>query len=240
MCICLNVDHITKQYGGRNVLNQVSFQVKKGEIFGLLGHNGAGKSTLLDCILGLTITDEGSSTIFDLQVKENRSMLFERIGVQFQHSNYQKQIRVFEVCKEMAALYKQPIDINILLRQFHLEPFKKQYVSLLSGGEKQKLSLLVAMIHNPEIVFLDELTTGLDVGARRVIWKLIQELKKQGKTIFLTTHMMEEAAYLCDHILLLKQGTLVAEGSVTDLIQRSPYETLEEAYLWYMDEEELV
>lgn len=240
MCICINVDKVSKQYGGRNVLNNVSFQVKKGEIFGLLGPNGAGKSTLLDCILGLTKTDGGTSTIFDVTMCGHQCTLFERIGVQFQLTNYQKQIRVIEVCKEMAALYKQPCDIELLLRQFHLEPFQKQFVSSLSGGEKQKLSLLVAMIHNPELVFLDELTTGLDVGARRNIWKMIKQLKEEGKTIFLTTHMMEEAAYLCDHILLLNEGRVVREGTLAEWINDSPYDTLEEAYLWYMHEEELV
>ena len=140
--------------------------------------------------------------------------------------------------EEIAALYQNPADYHQLLHQFQLDTFKNQYVDQLSGGEKQKLSLVIALIPQPEIIFLDELTTGLDVVARREVWNILKNLKEKGMTIVLTTHYMEEAQYLCDRILLLKQGKKVIEGTVNDIMQSGPYQNLEEAYLTLMEEKQ--
>ena len=234
---CISVKHATKSYGGRKVVDDLSLEVKKGEVFGLLGHNGAGKSTTIEMILGLKKPDAGELTIFGLDAAKHRKEVFEKVGVQFQTSAYQEAIRVDEVCEEYASLYQAPADYNMLLEQFGLKELTKSPVMKLSGGERQRLSVVLALIGDPEIIFLDELTTGLDVAARREVWKTLKNLKEQGMTIFLTTHYMEEAENLCDRVCLIRSGKKVTEGSVEDVIGSSPYESLEEAYLWYMGEE---
>lgn len=237
---CIEANKLTKVYHGRTVVDALSFSVKRGEVFGLLGHNGAGKSTTIEMVLGLKHPDDGEARIFGKDARKHRKEIFEKIGVQLQASNYQSQIRVNEICTEMSALYREPADYHELLSRFHLEQFEKSKVSQLSGGERQKLSVVLALIPNPEIVFLDELTTGLDVAARRGVWNILKTLKAAGTTIVLTTHYMEEAESLCDRILLLKEGEKVAEGTVEEVVDGSPYDNLEEAYLWYMDEEEVL
>lgn len=237
MNACIEVKDLTKSFNGRVVVDGITFHVEKGEVFGLLGHNGAGKSTTIDLLLGLKKPDRGTGTIFGLDPRTNRKAVFERVGVQLQSSNYQNNIRVDELCKEMSALYEKPEDYHRLLQFFSLEKFEKSQVNKLSGGERQRLSVALALINKPEIVFLDELTTGLDTAARREVWRHLKELKKQGTTIFLTTHYMEEAESLCDRIFLIKDGRKVTEGTVKNVIESSPYENLEEAYLWYMGEE---
>ena len=218
-------------------MDDLSFEVKKGEVFGLLGHNGAGKSTTIEMILGLRKPDAGELTIFGMEAAKHRKEVFEKIGVQFQTSAYQEAIRVDEVCEEYASLHRAPADYKGLLEQFGLKELMKSPVMKLSGGERQRLSVVLSLIGNPEIIFLDELTTGLDVAARREVWKTLKKLKEQGMTIFLTTHYMEEAENLCDRVCLIRSGKKVTEGTVAEVIGSSPYESLEEAYLWYMGED---
>lgn len=237
MSTCITVDGLTKSYVGRTVVDQLSFTVQKGEVFGLLGHNGAGKSTTIELVLGLKKPEQGKATILGMEPEANRKKLFERVGVQFQSSNYQCNIRVDEACQERALLYAHPADYRELLRQFGIGHLEKSPVNKLSGGEKQKLSVVLALVGKPEIVFLDELTTGLDVAARHEVWRTLKGLKEKGLTIFLTTHYMEEAENLCDHLCLIKNGRKVAEGTVQEIVAKSPYDNLENAYLWYMDEE---
>ena len=237
MNTCIEVKDLTKSFDKRVVVDGISFCVEKGEVFGLLGHNGAGKSTTIDLLLGLKKPDYGTGTIFGLDPATNRKAVFERVGVQLQSANYQNNIRVDELCQEMSALYEQPENYHRLLQFFSLEKFEKSQVNKLSGGERQRLSVALALINKPEIVFLDELTTGLDTAARREVWRHLKELKKDGTTIFLTTHYMEEAESLCDRIFLIKDGKKVTEGTVKNVIESSPYENLEDAYLWYMGEE---
>ncbi len=231
------VNGLKKQYGNKVAVDGLSFQVKQGEVFGLLGHNGAGKSTTINCILGLKAFEEGSATVLGMKAAESRKELFERVGVQLQQACYQDRIKVEELCEETAALYKAPADYHELLEAFSLSEFKKQYVSTLSGGEKQKLSVLLALIPKPEVVFLDELTTGLDTAARREVWKKLRELKEKGVTILLTSHYMDEVEALCDRICIMQKGREIVSGTVKEVIEKSPYERLEEAYLWYMGEE---
>lgn len=228
------VSNVSKSFGGRKVVDNLSLSVASGEVFGLLGHNGAGKSTTIEMILGIKQPDEGSTHILGKEAAAHRKQIFEKVGVQLQSSAYQAAIKVGEVCEEFAALYRSPSDYRSLLDQFGLLSLIKSPVMKLSGGERQKLSVVLSLIGNPEIVFLDELTTGLDVAARREVWRTLKGLKAKGMTIFLTTHYMEEAENLCDRICLIKKGQKVTEGTVREVISASPYDNLEDAYLWYM------
>ena len=231
------VENLEKAFGKRKVVDNLSFKVRKGEVFGLLGHNGAGKSTTIDLILGLKKADEGRSVILGMDAAVNRKAVFERVGVQLQQTKYQSSITVEEACIEYGSLYEKAADHEELLRQFGLTELQKSMVSKLSGGERQKLSIVLALIGNPEIVFLDELTTGLDVEARREVWRTLKQLKDKGLTIFLTTHYMEEAEALCDHVCIIKSGKKVVEGTVADIVNNSKQKNLEDAYLFYMEEE---
>lgn len=237
---CIEVHQLTKTYDGRKVVDNLTFEVEKGEVYGLLGHNGAGKSTTIECILGLNTPDSGSAKLLGKEAAKHRKTVFEKVGVQLQQSHYQNNIRVGEVCEERAAMYSHLADYHYLLKQFQLEQYIHQPVAQLSGGERQKLSVAIALIPRPEVIFLDELTTGLDVAARREVWQILKLLKKQGMTLLLTTHYMEEAENLCDRVLLIKEGQKIVEGTVDEIIKKSPYNNLEEAYLWYMGEEKLV
>ena len=231
---CIQVKNLTKSFSGRKVINDLSFEVNKGEVFALLGHNGAGKSTTIDLILGLKCPDEGNATILGMDAVKHRKKVFEKVGVQLQHTEYQN------LCMEYASLYEKPSDYKALLHSFGLSDLKKSYINKLSGGEKQKLSVVLALIGNPEIVFLDELTTGLDVAARREVWRTLKHLKEKGLTIFLTTHYMEEAQALCDRVCLIKSGEKVIEGTIAEIVKASGKTNLEEAYLYFMGEEELL
>lgn len=233
---CIKVENLTKKYKGRTVVDALNFTVEEGEVFGLLGHNGAGKTTTIETILGLKKVESGSVRIWEKNPRKHRKELFEKIGVQLQASNYQPLIRVDEICKEFSALYKNPRDYKELLREFGLDKFEKAQVVKLSGGEKQKLSIVLALISEPKLIFLDELTTGLDTVARRDVWNSLRGLKEKGTTIVLTTHYMEEAKNLCDRVMLIKDGKKVIEGTVEEVISNSPYNNMEEAYLWYMNE----
>lgn len=237
---CIQVKNLTKSFSGRKVINDLSFEVNRGEVFALLGHNGAGKSTTIDLILGLKCPDEGNATILGMDAAKHRKKVFEKVGVQLQHTEYQNMMTVEEACIEYASLYKKPSDYKELLHSFGLSDLKKSYINKLSGGEKQKLSVVLALIGNPEIVFLDELTTGLDVAARREVWRTLKHLKEKGLTIFLTTHYMEEAQALCDHVCIIKSGEKVIEGTIAEIVNASGKTDLEEAYLYFMGEEELL
>ena len=236
----IRVRNLTKSFGSRRVVDGLSFDVEKGQVFALLGHNGAGKSTTIDLILGLKTPESGTAKILGMDAARNRKQVFERVGVQLQHTQYQSAITVEEACIEYASLYAAPANYHQLLESFGLNELRKSFVSKLSGGERQKLSVVLALIGNPELVFLDELTTGLDVVARREVWRTLKHLKEQGLTIFLTTHYMEEAEALCDRVCIIKSGKKVAEGSIDEVVAAAGQNNLEEAYLFYMEEEELL
>lgn len=236
----VSVRKLTKSFSGRRVVDDFSFDVQKGEVFALLGHNGAGKSTTIDLILGLKAPERGSAKILGMDAAKNRKQVFERVGVQLQNTRYQPNITVEEACIEYASLYADPANYPKLLERFGLGTLRKSFVSKLSGGERQKLSVVLALIGSPEIVFLDELTTGLDVAARREVWRTLKQLKDQGLTIFLTTHYMEEAEALCDRVCIIKSGKKVTEGTIDEVITASGQKNLEDAYLFFMGEEELL
>lgn len=174
------VNNLTKKYGNYAAVDNLSFQVRKGEVFGLLGANGAGKSSTIECILGTRKMDSGEVSILGMNPINERTKVFERVGVQFQESKYQELVKVEELCEMTASVYRKPQNYENLLTDFGIEDKKKTYVKELSGGERQRLFIVLALIPDPELVFLDELTTGLDARARREVWNILMKLKKQG------------------------------------------------------------
>jgi ABC-2 type transport system ATP-binding protein len=232
------VERLSKSYGDLVAVKNLSLSVKPGSVFGLLGANGAGKSTTVECILGTKKPDGGSISILDLSPIHDRKTLFEKVGVQFQEAHYQESIHVGELCEVTASLYKNPTDYKDLLVQFGIADKLKSPVKELSGGQKQRLFIVLALIPNPQVVLLDELTTGLDARARRDVWQILSKLKGAGLSILLTSHFMDEVEALCDTICILKKGETVFYGTVSEAIKNSPYEKFEDAYLWYSDEED--
>ncbi|SBV95037.1 ABC transporter related protein [uncultured Eubacteriales bacterium] len=233
----IEVKNLCKYYGHIKAAEDVNISISRGEVFGLLGANGAGKSTTIECILGTKKQDAGTVSILGMDPQKERRNLFERVGVQFQETNYQDKIRVAELCEVTASLYKTALDYGALLKQFGLSDKLKSLVSELSGGQKQRLFIVLALIPNPEVLFLDELTTGLDAKARRDVWKSLATLKAKGITILLTSHFMDEVETLCDKIMIMKKGESVFYGTVQEAIEASPYEKFEDAYLWHTEEE---
>lgn len=233
----IKVEQLTKSYGKRLAVNNISFSVRSGMVFGLLGANGAGKSTTIECILGTKKADGGQISILGMNPLANRKKVFEKVGVQFQETNYQEQITVAELCEVTASLYYDAANPFELLTRFGIVDKQKSLVKDLSGGQRQRLFIILALIPNPEIVFLDELTTGLDAKARREVWKILSELKDNGLSILLTSHFMDEVEALCDEICILKKGKIVFCGTILEAIKNSQCEKFEDAYLWYTDEE---
>ena len=232
------VKGLTKAYGGKTAVNSLDLSVRSGTVFGLLGANGAGKSTAIECMLGTKPADAGTVRLLGQDPKTHRRALFERIGVQFQEGDYQQEIRVFELCEETACLYRHPADYRALCARFAIGDKLQSPVRSLSGGKRQRLFIVLALLPNPELVFLDELTTGLDARTRRDVWKTLEELKRQGLTIFLTSHFMDEVEALCDEICILKKGKAVFYGTVEDAKRTCGCDRLEDAYLMLSDEEE--
>lgn len=231
------VRKLTKTFGSQTAVNQLSFTVKRGSIFGLLGHNGAGKSTTIDCVLGTKNCQADEIQLLDKDPRKQRKELFQRVGVQFQESAFQGQLKVKEICEITHSLYQQPIDWEQGLQEFGLENKKQAFLQTLSGGEKQKLCILLAAMGNPEIIFLDELTTGLDPMARREMWRYLKLLKERGVTIFLTSHYMDEVEILCDEILVMKAGQEIEQGTVAEVVARSGQKSMDEAFITLIGEE---
>ena len=231
------VQGLTKVYDGKTAVDHLSFSVQSGTVFGLLGANGAGKSTTIECILGTKQADAGTVCLLGQDPKKSRRALFQRIGVQFQEGDYEKEIKVSELCEEIASLYRKPADWRALCAQFGIGEKTGASVKNLSGGERQRLFIVLALIPQPELVFLDELTTGLDAKARRGVWKTLETLKEHGLTIFLTSHFMDEVEALCDEICILKKGAPVFHGTVEQAKKQCGCERFEDAYLRLSDEE---
>jgi len=227
---------LRKAYGELAAVDGLELSIGRGEIFGLLGHNGAGKTTTIECALGLRRRDAGEVSLLGLDPEKDRAKLFEKVGVQLQEAGYQDRIKVGELCACFAGLYSKPADWRELVARFGLSGRERAAVSSLSGGERQKLSIVLALIPGPELVFLDELTTGLDPKARRQMWALIEGLKAESVTVFMSSHYMEEVERLCDRIAIMKKGRIVAQGSPTELVARNKTKNLEEAFLLYLDE----
>ncbi len=236
--LAVQVTGLTKSYQGKTVLSGLDLSIKRGTVFGLLGANGAGKSTTIECILGTRRADSGTVSVLGHDPGKERGKLFQRVGVQFQEGDYQPEIKVFELCEEIACLYNHPADWRELCRRFGIGGKLKNAVKSLSGGERQRLFIVLALIPNPELVFLDELTTGLDAKARRDVWSILSELKGEGLTILLTSHFMDEVEALCDEICILRQGKAVFHGTVDQARAQSGCEKFEDAYLQMSGEED--
>jgi ABC-2 type transport system ATP-binding protein len=217
----IQVSGVRKTYGSTVAVDEVSFEVNDGEIFGLIGPNGAGKTTTMECIEGLRRPDRGSISVLGLDPFRQVYKLQERIGVQLQQAQLQKRIKVWEAVDLWASLYqKKAIDGEHLLEQLGLTDKRNAWFMNLSGGQKQRLFIALALINDPEVVFLDELTTGLDPQSRRAIWDLVRGIRERGKTVFLTTHLMEEAERLCDRVAIIEHGRVIDIDRPESLVNR--------------------
>src|SRR4051794_29283830 len=216
----VTVANIRKTYGRAVAVDDVSFEVREGEIFGLIGPNGAGKTTTMECVEGLRRPDAGRITVLGLDPVRDVYALQDRVGVQLQEAQLQKRITVWEAIDLWASLYRRPVDGNRLLAQLGLEEKRRSWFMTLSGGQKQRLFIALALVNDPEVVFLDELTTGLDPQARRAIWDLVRGIRERGKTVFMTTHLMEEAERLCDRVAIIEYGKIIDMGTPEELVRR--------------------
>ena len=206
----IDVSAIRKTYGNTVAVSDVSFEVNDGEIFGLIGPNGAGKTTTMECVEGIRRPDSGSISVLGLDPARDTYRLQERIGVQLQQAQLQKRIKVWEAVQLWCTLYQRPRALgDHLLDALGLADKRNAWFMTLSGGQKQRLFIALALINDPEVVFLDELTTGLDPQARRKIWDLVRGIRERGKTVFLTTHLMEEAERLCDRVAIMDHGRVI-------------------------------
>ncbi|MEN3338947.1 MAG: type transport system ATP-binding protein [Acidobacteriota bacterium] len=216
----VRVSGVRKTYGRTVAIDDVSFDVRQGEIFGLIGPNGAGKTTTMECVEGLRVPDRGTISVLGLDPARQVYALQDRIGIQLQEAQLQKRIKVREAVGLWASLYRNPVDGDRLLEQLGLGDKREAWFMTLSGGQKQRLFIALALINDPELVFLDELTTGLDPQARRTIWDLVRSIRARGKTVFLTTHLMEEAERLCDRVGIIDRGRIVDVATPAELIRR--------------------
>ena len=216
----IRVSGIRKTYGRTVAVDDVSLEVEAGEIFGLIGPNGAGKTTTLECVEGLRRPDRGAISVLGLDPFRQVRQLQDRIGVQLQAAQLQKRIKVWEAVDLWASLYSRHLNGEEVLEQLGLTEKRNAWFMTLSGGQKQRLFIALALINDPELVFLDELTTGLDPQARRAIWNLVRAIRQRGKTVFLTTHLMEEAERLCDRVAILDHGRIVDVDTPARLVRR--------------------
>ena len=217
----IQVSSIRKTYGSTVAVDDVSFVVNDGEIFGLIGPNGAGKTTTMECIEGLRAPDRGAISVLGLDPFDDVYKLQEQIGIQLQQAQLQKRIKVWEAVDLWSSLYQRnAIDGERLLEQLGLVDKRNAWFMTLSGGQKQRLFIALALINDPALVFLDELTTGLDPQARRAIWDLVRGIRERGKTVFLTTHLMEEAERLCDRVAVIEHGRIIDIDTPENLVKR--------------------
>lgn len=218
--IIVDVKGVKKRYGSFTAVKGLSFQVKKGEIFGLLGPNGAGKTTTIEMLVGLRKPDEGTATLSGFDVIKEVNKVKEVIGVQLQSTSLFELLKVEEILRLYGRFYPSHVDINGLIGDMLLTEKRSDRIKGLSGGQKQRLAIALALIHDPDIVFLDEPTTGLDPQARRTLWDIVLRLKERGKTIILSTHYMDEAHVLCDRIGIMDQGELIALDTPANLVKK--------------------
>ena len=217
----IHVAGIRKTYGALVAVDDVSLDVHQAEIFGLIGPNGAGKTTTMECVEGIRTPDHGTIKVLGLDPVRDVYSLQERIGVQLQQAQLQKRIKVWEAVHLWASLYrKQPGTGEQLLEQLGLSDKRDAWFMNLSGGQKQRLFIALSLVNDPEVVFLDELTTGLDPQARHAIWGLVRDIRARGKTVVLTTHLMEEAERLCDRVAIVEQGRIIDIDTPERLVHR--------------------
>ncbi|RAV19352.1 ABC transporter ATP-binding protein [Paenibacillus contaminans] len=214
----IKLDNVRKHYGSKVALDDMTITIGKGEIFGIVGPNGAGKTTLIEIIEGLRLADSGSATVLGKDVRKHADEIKQRIGVLLQSTSIPERAKVKEVFALFASFYKKSVDPHEITRFLGLEDKQNAYVKSLSGGWKQRVSLALALINDPEIVFLDEPSMGLDPNARGEMWNIIHRLRDDGRTIVVTTHYMEEAETLCDRVAVIDKGRLIALDTPKNLI----------------------
>jgi len=215
----IEVNNLHKSYGKLKAVDGISFDVKRGEIFGIVGPNGAGKTTTIECIEGLRNFNRGEISVLNLNPIKYRIDLRNRVGMQLQESSLPARLKVWEIIDLYASFYDKSLNQKGLLEKFGLIEKKNNYFSKLSGGQKQRLFIILALLNDPDVIFLDEITTGLDPQARRAMWEIMIEIKNSGKTILLTTHFMEEAEYLCDRVAIIDNGHIIALDTTENLIK---------------------
>lgn len=215
----VQVEGLRKTYGRTIAVDDISFVVNKGEIFGMVGPNGAGKTTTIECLEGLRKPDRGNIRVLGIDPQQDSHILRQQTGMQLQESNLPDRMKVWEALDLYASFYPKAVDWNILLEQLGLEEKRYAPFAKLSGGQKQRLFIALALLPDPQLVFLDELTTGLDPQARHAIWDLVSDVRTNGKTVLLSTHFMEEAERLCDRVAILDHGKIVALDTPTELIR---------------------
>ncbi|MEV4158831.1 ABC transporter ATP-binding protein [Nonomuraea dietziae] len=214
----IEVTDLTKRYAGQTVLNGISFSVEEGEIFGILGPNGTGKTTTVECVEGLRRPDGGTIRVLGLDPIKDGRELRELIGVQLQHTQLPENIKVWEALDLYASFYASPRDWRELLEQWGLADKRNARFGKLSGGQKQRLFIALALVGNPKVAFLDELTTGLDPQARRATWEVIKQVRASGVTVVLVSHFMDEVEELCDRVAVFDGGDIVALDTPAGLI----------------------
>jgi ABC-2 type transport system ATP-binding protein len=221
MSAVIEVQHLRKTYTDTVAVDDISFTVERGEVFGILGPNGAGKTTTVECVEGLRQPDGGDIRVLGLTPARDRAELTERVGVQLQEGRLPDQLKVAEALELYSSFYRSPADWRELIDTLGLAGKAKTAFGKLSGGQKQRLSIGLALVGNPEIAVLDELTTGLDPQARRDTWELIEHVRDRGVTIVLVTHFMEEAERLCDRVALIDAGRVVALDTPATLAEQT-------------------
>lgn len=216
----IEVINLRKEYGSLVAVNNISFSVKKGEVFAFLGPNGAGKTTTVEMIESIRKPTNGLIRIFGKDLQSSFHLVKNKIGILPQEFHSFERLTIRETLQYFASLFDHQADIDEIINAMNLEEDAHKLYKELSGGLKQRVGVAISLVNDPEIVFLDEPTTGLDPKARREVWEVIANLRTRGKTVFLTTHYMEEAEYLADHIAIIHKGNIIAEGSLNELIQR--------------------
>lgn len=215
----VKVEDLSKSYGGKPAVDKINFQVEKGEIFGILGPNGAGKTTTLEMIETLRPIDSGRVEVDGVDVARDPQKIRYMIGVQSQSPAFMDKTKLTELLEMTAAAYGETVDAMKFLKDVELDNKADSFIENLSGGQKQRFSIAAALVHKPKIFFMDEPTTGLDPQARRHLWDLIADVRKQGITVILTTHYMEEAELLCDRVAIMDNGKIIALDSPSNLVQ---------------------
>ena len=217
----IEVKNLVKTYGPITAVNDISFSIRQSEVFGMLGPNGAGKTTTVEILEGLRSADSGQISVLGMDVAKTSDKIKQKIGVQLQVPSLLPLLKVDEILDTFAGLYQHSLPIDQMLSIVSLEDSRHVLVKNLSGGQQQRLSVAMALVNDPELVFLDEPTTGLDPQARRGLWSTIENMKTQGKTVFITTHYMEEAERLCDRVAIIDYGKIIAFGTPDELIRNN-------------------
>ncbi|RCW44298.1 ABC transporter ATP-binding protein [Paenibacillus prosopidis] len=231
----IQVSSISKYYGANTAVDHVSFQVKQGEIFGIMGTNGAGKTTLLEMLMGLRTPDTGSIEVLGFDALQEAERLKEEIGIHLQSTSLVDKMNVREALEVFQAFYKRKSDLNRIIEQFGLGPYSDKLIKRLSGGWRQRTALAIALVNDPKIIFLDEPTTGLDPQTKKDYWSLLVDLRKQGKTIVVASHDMEELQRNCNRVGVMRKGEFIICDNPSRLISELPGGglTMEAVYMYY-------